>query len=307
MTWTSGEDLRSSVDMGDPKKQRAPHALEDLVGRAGKNNPKMLEAIVAGTTNDALVKKGGEIGTPRILVDGLRLYGEALDFFDRATPEQKKTLRGVSPALVCVAIHHLDHLRQVEADHAGEAKGKSTARNVGDEEVARASTAVTVLRDQAYSAMKSAAGGDTALVAALDDAYEKVDPPAKLAIGVEDMAALLRKWLKSDNAGVKLRLQAANLDGEYADELSEAALDLQKALAGTPSKAGNKASQHALDREDGVQILLLGQIIRAFENGHDRDATIPRLVPIATRRLFNKHKGASSSSSSSSPAAPPAP
>ena len=52
--------------------------------------------------------------------------------------------------------------------------------------------------------------------------------------------------------------------------------------------AGQKVTQGDLDRSDGVNIHLLTLIIRAFENGHEQDPTIPRLVPIATRRLFTR-------------------
>jgi hypothetical protein len=34
--------------------------------------------------------------------------------------------------------------------------------------------------------------------------------------------------------------------------------------------------------------MLLGHVIRAFDNAHDQDPTIPTLVPIATRRMFNR-------------------
>ena len=45
-------------------------------------------------------------------------------------------------------------------------------------------------------------------------------------------------------------------------------------------------TQGALDAEDGANLLLLGHIVQVFEAAHDLDPTIPRLVPIATRRLL---------------------
>ncbi|HLM74359.1 MAG TPA: hypothetical protein VK459_16755, partial [Polyangiaceae bacterium] len=45
-----------------------------------------------------------------------------------------------------------------------------------------------------------------------------------------------------------------------------------------------------LDRADGINVLLLGQLIRAFDGAHNINPTVPRLVPISTRRLFNRRK-----------------
>jgi len=55
------------------------------------------------------------------------------------------------------------------------------------------------------------------------------------------------------------------------------------------------AAQAALDREDGIAILLLGQIVRAFDAAHDIDSTIPRLLPNSARRLFSRRAKKTSS------------
>ena len=86
--------------MADPKKSQAPHALDDLVARVGKNNPKLLDAILDGASNDELVEDGASIATARLVTDGVRLYGEALDFMAGASAAQKKHLRGVTGELL---------------------------------------------------------------------------------------------------------------------------------------------------------------------------------------------------------------
>lgn len=100
---------------------------------------------------------------------------------------------------------------------------------------------------------------------------------------------------KSDKA-LRGRLTLGNLDAEYAKELEEAAARVKDASAAAKKRPeGGKVTQGELDRADGINILLLGQVIRAFDAAHDRDPTIPRLVPISTRRVFNrnvKKKGA---------------
>jgi len=274
--------------MADPKKEHPPHALDDLVARVGKNNPKLLEALLEGSSNEQLVGTGASIATSRLVVDGLRLYGEALDFLDGASPAQTRTLRGVSLALLGVAVHHLDMLRKLEVSTSGASESHTTARVVVDEEVRIAATSAIAVRDQAYEALRDA-GSSPARRKAVDEAFGVADPPDVLAAGLDNTSALLTQWLQSDDAALKARLTLANLDKAFATELAEAALAVRAAVAVAAKRTSPKAMQAALDREDGVQTLLLGQIIRAFEGAHGRDATIPRLVPISTRRLFNRN------------------
>lgn len=290
------------------KEQLAPHALDDLVARVGKNNPKALEAIVSGTSNDELIEDGASIATPRIVVDAVRLYGEALDFFDRATPAQKTLLRGASVELIGIAVHHLNALRKLEASGTERSQGTSADRAVVTQDLQDALSAAIVVRDQAYRAMRDASRIKRYTVQ-LDEAFGVADPPEKLAAGLAAMAQLLRTWLGSDDGALVARLDLAHLDKAYANELNDAALSVRKSLAAAAKRTSSKAHQAELDREDGVQILLLGQIIRAFESAHARDATIPRLVPISTRRLFSRRfkKSADAAAPAASPTAAPAP
>jgi hypothetical protein len=146
------------------------------------------------------------------------------------------------------------------------------------------------LRDQAYGAMRDAAHAKQ-LLASLDACVGTAETPEALAFGLTEVGGLLRAWLKSGDAGLVARLEIAGLDVGYADELeaSAKALRVASAKAGARGTAA-KITQGALDRQDGVAFILLRQIVRAFESAHDRNPTIPRLVPIATRRLFSRPK-----------------
>jgi hypothetical protein len=265
-----------------------PHVLDTLVARVGAAKPDKLAAILDGTSNDDLVAKGAEIATSRLVIDGVRLYQQALDFFAEASPAHRKLLRGVSADLLAVAVHHLDSLRKLEAGVHQKSQGHGARRAATDEEAAQALSIAVSLRDQASRSMKDA-GKTGPRVAEVDAAFGAADPPEKLAASLDALAELLGNWQKSKDQCLVARLELANLDGEYASELTAAAFAVRKAAAAAAERSDPKARQAALDREDGVQILLLGQIIRAFESAHDRDVTIPRLVPISTRRLFDRH------------------
>jgi hypothetical protein len=258
------------------------------VARVGPAKPDKLAAILEGTSNDELVAKGAGIATSRLVTDGVRLYQAALDFFAGATPAQIKLVRGASAELIGVGVHHLDSLRKLEAQVHQKSQGHGARRAVTDEEAAQAVSNAIALRDQASRSFKDAAKTKPR-IAEVDHAFGAADPPEKLAGSLDSLAKVLGEWRTSGDAALVARMDLANLDEEYAGELTAAAFAVRKAAAAAAERSDPKARQAALDREDGVQILLLGQIIRAFENAHDRDATIPRLVPISTRRLFDKH------------------
>ena len=278
--------------MPDLKSATTPHVLDDLLARVGKNNPKLVEAVIDGTSNEELIAIGATVATSRILTDAVRLYGEALDFLDTASDPQKRHLRGASLPLIHVAVHHLATLRAQEAALADRSQDTTTTRVTLDVEARKAVSEAVVLRDQAYEALRDAAGLDPTARAQIDSAFGVAAPPEALATGLDAMAKLLRDWLATDPPARRTRLKLANLDDDYAKELTTSALTVRKAAAAAARRPSPKATQAALDREDGIQTLLLGQIIRAFEGAHSRDATIPRLAPISTRRLFNRNTAA---------------
>lgn len=271
-------------------KEDPVHHLETLASAAGKPDTSLLEAIVADASDEDLIAVGRTIDTRRIIVDTSRLYGEAWSFWSGASPELRKLVRGVSKELLALAIHqalHLERMRDARSDASAES---ATTRAAVEKEAEEAFRAGITLRDQAYDAMRGATGLNEALRSALDATVGTAETSEGLAQGLSGLAKLLEGWLtnKKQPALVK-RLALASLDKEYAEELAAAA----KLVQATDVKAGKKApalkvTQAELDREDGVAILLLGQIIRAFEAGHTRNASVPRLVPISTRRLFNR-------------------
>lgn len=289
--------------MANSKKDHdAPHALDAIVARVGKDNPKLLDAVLEGTSNDELVELGARILTARLVTDGKRLYGEALDFLDSATPAQKANLRGASAELLSIAVHHLAALRKKETEVSTGAQGTVAERKLAEEAARTAVTNAISLRDQAYGALRSAAGRRKERRTEIDNAFGTAEDADTLATGMEALAKLLRSWLGGKDDALKIRLDLANLDKEYAAELESSAAKVRETAAKAGKRQSSKAAQASLDREDGVQILLLGQIIRTFESANDRDATIPRLVPISARRLFNRN---STKSTSTEPAPKP--
>jgi hypothetical protein len=266
------------------------HTLEILATKVGAAQPGLLDAFIAGTNNEQLTAKGREIATNRLVTDGVRLYQEAYAFWSNASNVQKESLKGFSLPLLTIAVHHLVALHQRQQSIIGSAAtdNQSKARRSGDAEVTAANA--LALRDQAFSALRDAAGLDEGLRAEVAEAVGTAEDVSSLALGLDQLASVLNGWLSFPaDSPLQARLALGNLNAPYAQQLAATA----GAVRTTAAQAGERveakaAAQAGLDREDGIAILLLGQIVRAFEAAHDLDPTVPRLLPNSTRRLFSR-------------------
>ncbi|WP_434042356.1 MULTISPECIES: hypothetical protein [Sorangium] len=268
----------------------ATHALELLAATVGEPPKSSLKAILAGTTDADLVSIGKTILSSRIVTDAARIYRKAWDFYQQATDEQKRRLRGFSKPLLALAVQQALALEKLDRQRATTNASAGVARAGRDKASEAAQSRAIELRDQAYDALRDASGRDEKLRAQVDAAFGTAATGETLAGGLQQTAKLLRRWLKGDDEALAGRLELASLDESYAKELEDAARDLRVAVADATNRpADAKVTQGALDRADGINILIMGQIIRAFDGAHGIDPTIPRLVPISTRRLFNRN------------------
>lgn len=278
------------------------HTLEILAAKIGTPKAGLLDALLAGTDNEQLTGKGREIATSRLVTDGVRLYQEANNFWDNASATHKKSLKGFSAPLLAVAVHHLLALHQRNQSIADNATAEDQARARTAADASQVASNALALRDQAHSSLRDAAGLDEGLRAEIAEAVGTAEDANALARGLDQLATVLNEWLNYPaTAPLQQRLAAANIDASYAQDLTNAATSVRTTAALAGERAESRlAAQASLDREDGIAILLLGQIVRAFDAAHDIDPTIPRLLPNSTRRLFSRRV------KKPTPAAPPA-
>ncbi|WP_437894315.1 hypothetical protein [Sorangium sp. So ce124] len=281
---------KQDVHEAQDGEQDATHALELLAADVGEPPKSSLKAILAGTTDADLVSVGKTILSSRIVTDAARIYRKAWDFYQQATDEQKRRLRGFSKPLLALAVQQALALEKLDRQRATTNASAGIARAGQDKASEAAQSRAIELRDQAYDALRDASGRDEKLRAQVDAAFGTAATSETLAGGLQQTAKLLRRWLKSDDEALTGRLELASLDESYAKELDDAARELRVAVADATNRPVDaKVTQGALDRADGINILIMGQIIRAFDGAHGIDPTIPRLVPISTRRLFNRN------------------
>jgi hypothetical protein len=269
------------------------HRLEILAASVGKPDRSLLDALLEGTSDAELVKIGRTIRTERILVDTARIYASAWSWWKEASKEERAMLRGASEELLVLAIHQALELERLRALREGAVAAEETSRAVLEREAELAVATGLALRDQAYDAMRDAAGQDVKHRTEVAMAVGTAENEEALALGLEALARVLNDWLqpKKGDSALGVRLSLANLDKDYATALHAAALRVRTTAAKVGSIAPNsKVTQGDLDRADGINVLLLGQLIRAFDGAHNINPTVPRLVPISTRRLFSRRK-----------------
>jgi len=265
------------------------HVLEALADKVGAPKSGLLDALLARTTDTSLVEAGAEIASSRLVVDCARLYQDAWGWFSTAPMEMQKRVRGVSADLLKVAIHQALDLEKLRQSREGKAAGDGAARAGQVKAASEAFSSGVALRDQAASSMRDAVVGDNARREMVDATVGTAKSVDELARGLTGLSGLLDSWLKSNDQVLLAQLVLANLDADYVTELADAASRVRSTAAAAGIRTGTaQATQAELDRADGINILLLGRIIRAFDAANTINPTVPRLVPISTRRLFNR-------------------
>ncbi len=272
--------------MSQPANETA-YSLTDLSEKVGPIDPDLREALIGDLDDNALVKVGKEIASTRILTDVRRLYSLAYTFWEQASPEQRRKLRGFSLVLLGIAVEAALQLDELYARHENADQAGDAARASREAEARSLMKKALPLRDQARLTLSDVAGSSAALGEQIDRAAGTAGTPEALVKGLNALAEQGQMLLDSVDTKITRRAVLFQLDQEYVQQLKTTATELDeatKALAARP--AGPKVTQGQLDRADGLNVHLFGMIMRAFERGHDIDATIPRLVPIAMRRLF---------------------
>lgn len=264
--------------------------LDQLRKHLGAPDAAQLEATAPEEAREELVKLGAQIRSARILTDSARIYGLAYAAWQKATAEQKETLLGFSEQLLAVAVDRALALRALSGD-ADEAQHADTTRAA---ELARAAQDAfsrgMIRRDHLYTALRTIAGRDAALRARVDAARGTAEDAEALARGLSRLAKLGRELCGHKKGPLAARVKLARLSEKHLaaiDALAEEVKASARAAAGRAT--AQKTAQGDVDHLDGVNLALLGDIVSAFESAHDLDPTIPRLVPIATRRFLGKH------------------
>lgn len=290
-----------------------PFVLSALAAELGAPSPALIAALLQETPDSELVERGTQIASARVVTDGARMLGIGWTFYKGASAEQKRRLRGCSRELFTLGVSEVLRLEQLLDQQEAQRQHEGSVRQVSAVAQGAAWDTALGLRDQAADALRGAAGSLQGR-AAVTESVGTADSAAALARGLESLAKLLEGWLhqatgteRADEA-LKLRLALFALDAEYVKELRRAAEALRQTEAAAQNRPQTaRVSQVQLDRQDGLCLLLLDRLMRAFERGHALDPTIPRLVPLATRSVLSRRRSGQKDAPDTTPAPSPAP
>jgi hypothetical protein len=253
-----------------------------------------------------LVELGTKIRSEKILTDIVRMGGMAAEFWTNATDAQKKHLLGFSTPLLKVLVYSGKKLADMVS---------ARDSNTNEREANRA--AAIAIADQTYT---QGIDERDRLVVALEG-VENLAPGLDARIiaaraTVVDHESLAASLFALVQLGKDL---LATPQSRAAEQLSDGGLSMAElnaifAVAEAVKTTGEQASgarkqgtvsQIDLDLQDGTCLTYLERVMRIFNRAHERDASIPRLLPIATRRMFSMGRKRAGDVAPAAPETPP--
>jgi hypothetical protein len=274
------------------------HTLEALTTTLGEATLEEVLPFVEGHDKAALVDDGARVVTSRISTDAARMYGNAFDFLAHATSEQLDHLPIFSRSWLRIAVWAATEGDRRYADLSGQSAAEAAKQDVATAKAGASRDQIEAKRDQLHTALVSFAGGDSAHLTEVKNAYGSV---ADLAGAVSAQAGLVKKWRLHPSRGMKARMKDTRLTDAWlakAEKLAGEYDTAAKRAAATRSKG--PTTQADVDYVDGINLVLLQSAAAQFEAGHAADATIPRLTFNALRSHVQRaHRAAPA------PATPP--
>jgi hypothetical protein len=276
------------IDEEEPMANKDTYTLNDIRDILGTPTELQAQANAPTEPDAELIRLGAQIASGRILTDVEGLYGLAYTFWLKTTPAQKDLLMGFSEEVLCYAVDRALALRELTTatDDAGFLDTKELARR--KTAAATAFSDGLALRDRAQNILKKAAPNEETKRKVIDSVGTAEDDD-KLAAGLDRLAAIGQTFLNPADDIAKARISAVRLSDTFIKSLGDAAKKVRKTAEDAAARTTiKKTTQGDIDRLDGVNLILLGDIVTTFEDAHDSDPSIPRLVPTSTRRLLGK-------------------
>ncbi len=284
------------------------YSLEENLARTGPSNLDEVNAFIEGQTDRELTELGATVDTSRIDTDSARCVGQALDFYDRATPAQLGKLRGVSStmlrAMAWAAVQGHD---AYVALHMGQTEARTVRYSRRETSSSLTSQGRAQLL-QLGEALRVVAAGDAATLDRIQLSVTVSNHAEGLPAAMEATVKLGRSLLAKPSKSMLVRLAdgQAGISTEWLDACQDLAHQIRQAgIAALSALPTPPVSQADVDRWDGINLVLLRQLIRLFEAGHRVEPSIQRLIPISLRTVFGYRKA--KPAETAQPAAPAQP
>ncbi len=232
-----------------------------------------------------LREAGRQIGSDRVLTDGLRWLGQLVDFL-HAEPNPSSLVFGFHPGVVRVLHAELRTLRALVAQRTAKTEAAGQYQAGAKALVDDLGQSLRGRYTQRRAALLGAVANDvelTAKVSRLPDARVAVDKlpgaVAALVTLIEDLSS------RSDTVGERVRARGFSERDNVT--LGDEAIRLHEALELRNAPQGALVDPKILDAQDGVCLTLMGHLLEMFDGAAEQPG-VPRLVPIATARFFGR-------------------
>ena len=284
--------------------------IEAVSATLGESSDGEVRALIGDVSDADLVASGHGVATPRISKEATRVANFATAFFATATPAAQASLC-MSPKVVRVmawcASQGNRAWRRLSAQRAQHKTTRAVRSDTHDATAARARGE----RDQLADALGKVVVGSPALEARIDAAMKPAaqgEPDPGPGKSLETLVGIGREQLASTTRDVVTRCE---MWGATASRLDAAAKLATKAIKA--SRAAKAVAidfdheQSIVDRWDGINLILIDQIVRAFAKARAAGQAVPPFRLVYLRGVLGTHKSKGAPAKPVTPVTPVAP
>ena len=279
------------------------HTLSDLAQQLGPATDADLRNHFQGIDDGVPIALGKKVATSRIVTDAPYIIGSALVFLESASDDQKDWLAGVTTDTLRLAVGATWQANEL---YRARKEAIKTSRNKLAEQTAMSSQVLDTAmarRTVLHGILTKIACGTEPYASRITSAYSKSEEPLEVCNALDALVDLGRELIKDKDPGVVTRRKTTRLSAAWLDAAVAVSAKLREAgeranaVRTTPDVA-----QGEVDLHDGWALMLLNDIVDAFDDANAADATIPRIQVYSLRNVL---RPASGKKTKSEPTAPP--
>lgn len=271
---------------------RSTHTLGDLVAVLGEATEEQIRAHFYGVPDSTPVGWGREVATPRIVTDAPHIIGDAYVAYQACNEPQRQWLAAISTEtlrLAAGAVMLAQGLYE-QRRHAGKSSRTELGEATGISDQVKASEIGR--RNVLYGALTKIAAGVEPYASRIAGAYSKSEAPAQLADSLDALITIGREMLKDRDPGIMARRRTTQLNTGWLDQAATRAAEVRKVgEKAAVVRTAPSISAAEVDLRDGWALMLLDEIVTAFDHAHDADPTIPRINVYSLRNALRPPAG----------------
>lgn len=268
------------------------HNLDDLIQAIGTATDDDLRAYFQGVDDSKPIDLGKQIASPRIVTDAPHIVGSALVFINGATSEQLDWIAGITLDTLRLAIGasaragELYAARNQALKASRDKRGEQTA--VSEQLIGSAIARRGVL----FGTLGKIASRVEPYASRVTAAYSKSESALDVSDSLDALVEIGRQVIKDKDPGVVARRKTTRLTNAWLDDAAGVSAKLREAgQRATAVRTTPEVTQAEVDLHDGWALILLGEILDAFDDGHQADPTIPRLNVYSLRNVLRPPSG----------------